>query len=119
MYGAGSVPIGTNMFEPLGTVPPTVLEAVPLRLVGEIVADVAVITVVGKGITEGFPPVCKVVPTDPTVAGLIVGVSVGVIVFDERVSAKTPPADCEMAPVCDSVEERGGVVVVFVPPVVL
>lgn len=41
----------------LGTVPPDVLEAMLLRLVERIVADVAVITVVGKGITEGLPAV--------------------------------------------------------------
>lgn len=115
MYGTGSVAIGTKLFEPLATVPPTVLEAVLLRLVGRIVADVAVMTVVGKGITGGFSAVCRVVPTDPVVAGFIVGVSVGVIEFDASVSAKTPPTDCEITPVRNAVAERGSVVVVFAP----
>lgn len=97
--GAGSMPIGTNMFEPVGSASAIVLVTVLSRLVGEIVAVVVVMTEVGKGMTEGFPLVCKEVPIEPDVAGSMVGVSVGVIVFDESVSAKTPPTDWEMRPV--------------------
>lgn len=92
------MPIETKIFVPVGRAEAVGATAVPLALVGEIVADVVDITVVGNGTTEGFPPDGSPVFMVPVVAGATVGESVGVIDLDERVSANIPGTDCWRRP---------------------
>lgn len=63
---------------------------VEFRLVGAIVAEGLTMLSVAKGTMEDSPSVGRTVLTVPTVAGALVGESVGVMVDDARVSAKIP-----------------------------
>jgi hypothetical protein len=67
-------------------------EAVEFALVGAIVPEDVETTVVANGCTDDSPAVGRTVFTEPAVAGRLVGLSVGVIVDEDSVSAKTPPA---------------------------
>jgi hypothetical protein len=64
--------------------------AVEFTLVGAIVAEGLAMLFVAKGRTEDSPSVGSTVFTEPTVAGVPVGESVGVIAVEARVSAKIP-----------------------------
>jgi hypothetical protein len=89
--------------------------AVEFALVGEIVPSEVETTVVANGCTEDSPAVGKTVLTVPTVAGRLVGLSVGVIVEEDSVSAKMPATPLEAAAPLALVWEAATVVtVVFV-----
>lgn len=69
---------------------------------GEIFAEVALMTVVGKGIIKGCPCLGNVRTSDPNLPGLTVGVPSGVIVLEASVSARMRSNDCVVPAACNA-----------------